>query len=141
MLLAVCWALVLFWFAENRVANSGYSTKKIEENINAEIFQVCWDQAQELYPDNSHELKSETLDDMRDNIKRIMQWLEADLNNRQKRAAAGGSSNAGSSAGSNSNSAAAASKRGSAADSKSNEDDAVDDDDDGDDEEMVLGDD
>lgn len=54
-----------------------YSEKKIEENISAEIFQVCLDEAMESYkPDIVWELANNTMEDMESNVEKIVQFVK-----------------------------------------------------------------
>ena len=58
-----------------RLESRGYSQKKIEENIEAEIMQVLLDEAKESYHEEIVvELPSNTADDMLSNIDRITSW-------------------------------------------------------------------
>ncbi len=57
--------------------NSGYSEKKVTENIEAEIFQVCLDEARESYKaEIIWELASNTVEDMENNLKQILAWIQ-----------------------------------------------------------------
>ena len=56
---------------------SGYSTHKIEENVECEIMQSILDEARESYDVNIvQELRSETYEDLEENVNRVVQWLE-----------------------------------------------------------------
>ena len=56
---------------------SGYSTHKIEENVECEIMQSILDEARESYDVNIvQELRSETFEDLEENVNRVAQWLE-----------------------------------------------------------------
>ncbi len=55
----------------------GYSGKKLEENIQCEIFQTILEEARESYKDEVvHELPSNTPEHMENNLDRIAQWIE-----------------------------------------------------------------
>lgn len=55
----------------------GYSTHKIEENVECEIMQSILDEARESYDVNIvHELRSETFEDLEENVNRVAQWFE-----------------------------------------------------------------
>ena len=52
--------------------------KKIQENNEAEIMEVVLDEARSSYaPEIVVELKSEGTDDLEANVARIVQWIEA----------------------------------------------------------------
>jgi len=58
-----------------RLEGRGYSVKKVQENIEAEIMQVLLDEAKESYnSDIVLELASNTTDDMLSNIEQISTW-------------------------------------------------------------------
>lgn len=58
-------------------ANRGYSSNKIAENIECEILQVVLDEARDSYkPEIVVELRSESVDDMEENIQRVSEWVE-----------------------------------------------------------------
>ncbi|XP_046549868.1 adenylate kinase isoenzyme 6-like [Haliotis rubra] len=60
-----------------RLEKRGYSGKKLEENIQCEIFQTILDEAREAYkPQIVHELPSNTPDEMEDNLDKILAWIE-----------------------------------------------------------------
>ncbi len=55
----------------------GYTGKKLEDNIQCEIFQTILDEAREAYKaDIVHELPSNTPDQMEDNLDKIIAWVE-----------------------------------------------------------------
>lgn len=57
---------------------SGYSTKKVQENVQAEIMQVVLEEAREHFQiDMIQELESNTQDQLEANAKRIVHWVEA----------------------------------------------------------------
>jgi len=54
----------------------GYSGKKLEDNIQCEIFQTILDEAKESYPEEIvHELPSNTDEDLKQNVGRIRSWI------------------------------------------------------------------
>lgn len=54
----------------------GYSTKKLQNNIDCEIFQTLYEEAMESYDNNIvHELRNETFADMERNISQISSWV------------------------------------------------------------------
>ncbi|KAJ3019270.1 UNVERIFIED_CONTAM: hypothetical protein HDU68_010737 [Siphonaria sp. JEL0065] len=60
-----------------RLENRGYNQKKITENIECEIMDVVKIEAFESYdPAIIVELKSESAEDMEENVQRIEQWIE-----------------------------------------------------------------
>ncbi|KAI9203660.1 AAA domain-containing protein [Polychytrium aggregatum] len=59
-----------------RLEQRGYSSKKIEENMECEIMQVVLDEARESYrPEIVVELPSNTVEDMENNVERIESWV------------------------------------------------------------------
>ena len=55
----------------------GYTGKKLQDNIQCEIFQTILEEARESYKvDVVHELPSNTPDDMESNLERIMLWIQ-----------------------------------------------------------------
>jgi adenylate kinase len=55
----------------------GYTGKKLEDNVQCEIFQTILEEAQGAYkPDIVHELPSNTPDDMEENLDKITAWVE-----------------------------------------------------------------
>lgn len=60
-----------------RLEQKGYSGKKLEDNIQCEIFQTILDEAKDSYKKEIvHELPSNTPDDMEDNIEKITEWVQ-----------------------------------------------------------------
>ena len=54
----------------------GYSGKKLEDNLECEIFQTILDEAKESYPEEIvHELPSNTDEDLKQNVSRISSWI------------------------------------------------------------------
>jgi len=61
----------------DRLKGRGYSGKKLEENLQCEIFQTILDEAREGYRDEIvHELQSNTEDDKLENCNRILAWIQ-----------------------------------------------------------------
>ncbi|KAJ9595871.1 hypothetical protein L9F63_012930, partial [Diploptera punctata] len=61
----------------DRLTNRGYTGKKLEDNIQCEIFQMLLEEAMESYTHEIvHELQSNTPDEMENNIERIAEWLK-----------------------------------------------------------------
>ncbi|KAF0299486.1 Adenylate kinase isoenzyme 6 [Amphibalanus amphitrite] len=62
----------------DRLTKRGYSGKKLEENVQCEIFQTLLDEARGAYSNEIvHELPSNTPDQMEENVERICQWVSA----------------------------------------------------------------
>ncbi|KAG7154791.1 adenylate kinase isoenzyme 6-like [Homarus americanus] len=62
----------------DRLAARGYQGKKLEDNVTCEIMNVLRDEAQDSYAEQLvHELPSNTIEDMENNLERIMLWLAA----------------------------------------------------------------
>jgi len=60
-----------------RLESRGYAENKIGENIDAEIAQVCLDEATAAWPQGMViELQSDNADQLESNAQRTMQWLE-----------------------------------------------------------------
>ncbi|CAH1797791.1 unnamed protein product [Owenia fusiformis] len=60
-----------------RLQERGYSGKKLEDNVQCEIFQTILEEAKDSYkPDIVHELQSNTPEEMEDNIEKIVLWIE-----------------------------------------------------------------
>ncbi|KAL5111528.1 Adenylate kinase isoenzyme 6 [Taenia crassiceps] len=60
-----------------RLTSRGYKLKKIQDLIHCEIVQVVLDEARDSYDANIvHELKSDTLENLAQNIERIAAWIE-----------------------------------------------------------------
>eukprot|EP01039_Chlorochromonas_danica_P002391 gene2392-2623_t len=61
----------------DRLAERGYNEKKRSENLECEIMQVVWEEAQESYDEAIvHALPSNTPEDLDNNVQRIVTWLE-----------------------------------------------------------------
>ncbi|KFM67087.1 Adenylate kinase isoenzyme 6, partial [Stegodyphus mimosarum] len=66
----------------DRLVRRGYSGKKLENNIQCEIFQTLLDEAKEAYdPSIVFKLNSNTPEDMESNIEEICRWIEIYKNN------------------------------------------------------------
>ncbi|KAG8215892.1 P-loop containing nucleoside triphosphate hydrolase protein [Butyriboletus roseoflavus] len=69
----------LLW---DRLEKRGYPLKKIQENNEAEIMGVVSDEARESYqPGIVVELESNTMEDLEENVARVVAWIEQWLNN------------------------------------------------------------
>ena len=72
----------------DRLKRRGYSDKKIEENVTAEIMQVCEDEARDAYDaEIVVPLPSNTTADSESNTQRIETWVAQWLQDAPKRAA------------------------------------------------------
>ncbi|XP_064609091.1 adenylate kinase isoenzyme 6-like [Liolophura sinensis] len=61
----------------DRLQQRGYAGKKLEDNIQCEIFQTILEEAKESYkPEIVHELTSNTPDDLEENLEKIIAWIE-----------------------------------------------------------------
>lgn len=61
----------------DRLVERGYTGKKLEDNIDCEIFQTILEEAKASYrTEIVHELTSNTMEQVIDNINRICQWIE-----------------------------------------------------------------
>ncbi|CAH1101080.1 unnamed protein product [Psylliodes chrysocephalus] len=61
----------------DRLTTRGYTGKKLEDNIQCEIFQTILEEAKSSYKENIvHELYSRTPEELQDNINRICTWLQ-----------------------------------------------------------------
>ena len=61
----------------DRLASRGYTGKKLEENVQAEIFQTVLDEAKEGYREEIvHELQSNTEQQREENCTRILSWID-----------------------------------------------------------------
>lgn len=67
----------------DRLEGRGYAVKKIQENNEAEIMQVVLDEAREFFPQECVvELQSDDVDQMEENVGRIVAWVEQWLQDR-----------------------------------------------------------
>jgi adenylate kinase len=61
-----------------RLESRGYSAEKLEENLDCEVFGVVEEEAMASYDAEIVQvLKSETVEDMEENVERIMTWIDA----------------------------------------------------------------
>ncbi|XP_067838868.1 adenylate kinase isoenzyme 6 isoform X2 [Heptranchias perlo] len=61
----------------DRLVNRGYSGKKLQDNIQCEIFQTIYEEAMESYREEIvHQLPSNTPEDLERNLEQILQWVE-----------------------------------------------------------------
>lgn len=61
----------------DRLVAREYSEKKRSENMESEIMQVVLDEAKEAYvPEIVHEVQSNTIDDMENNVTRVQDWTK-----------------------------------------------------------------
>ncbi|CAB3367142.1 Hypothetical predicted protein [Cloeon dipterum] len=68
----------------DRLRQRGYSGKKLEDNIQCEIFQTILEEAKESYAQEIvHELQSNTPEDMESNVERICSWVDLFLQNNE----------------------------------------------------------
>jgi adenylate kinase len=62
----------------DRLVSRGYATNKIEENMDAEIFQELLEEAKKGFEEEIVvEVYSDTLEEMDANVDRIVQWYES----------------------------------------------------------------
>lgn len=60
-----------------RLTARGYEGKKLDDNIECEIFQTILEEAKSSYqPEIVHELQSNTPEQMQDNVERVCQWFK-----------------------------------------------------------------
>lgn len=60
-----------------RLENRGYSGKKLQDNVQCEIFQTILEEALEAYQEEIvHQLPSNTPEDLEQNTEQIVQWTE-----------------------------------------------------------------
>ncbi|CAF0854395.1 unnamed protein product [Didymodactylos carnosus] len=60
-----------------RLQQRNYSTKKIDQNIQSEIFQVCLDEANESFDQNIvHELRNNDEKDYQRNLEYLINWIQ-----------------------------------------------------------------
>ncbi|XP_028134809.1 adenylate kinase isoenzyme 6 [Diabrotica virgifera virgifera] len=61
----------------DRLITRGYTGKKLEDNVQCEIFQTILEEAKASYKEEIvHELYSRTTEELQDNINRICVWLQ-----------------------------------------------------------------
>lgn len=62
----------------DRLNARGYNSKKLEENLQCEIFQTILDEAKASYREELvHELPSNNQEDQESNITRILEWIQS----------------------------------------------------------------
>lgn len=62
----------------NRLESRGYNERKINENIEAEIMQVCLDEAMASYdPEIVHEIASNSPEQCTKNVQHIVAWIKS----------------------------------------------------------------
>jgi len=62
---------------DQRLESRGYTGKKLQENVQCEIFQTVLEEARESYKTEIvHELSSNSPSDVEDNVSRIIEWVE-----------------------------------------------------------------
>jgi adenylate kinase len=60
----------------DRLTGRGYSAAKVDENVEAEIMQVCLDEVREGWDEEAIvELQSNTVDDLENNCRWCVQWI------------------------------------------------------------------
>ena len=61
----------------DRLQEKNYNHKKLENNLQCEIFQTILDEARESYDQQIvHELQSNSADDIENNLEQIIAWIE-----------------------------------------------------------------
>ncbi|KAM8792952.1 adenylate kinase isoenzyme 6 [Eudromia elegans] len=61
----------------DRLESRGYKGKKLQDNIQCEIFQTLYEEAMSSYREEIvHQLPSNTPEDLERNLDQIMQWIE-----------------------------------------------------------------
>ncbi|NWW49444.1 KAD6 kinase, partial [Pedionomus torquatus] len=64
-------------FLYDRLESRGYKGKKLQDNIQCEIFQTLYEEAMSSYREEIvHQLPSNTPEDLERNLDQIMQWIE-----------------------------------------------------------------
>ena len=59
------------------VTDRGYTGKKLQDNVQCEIFQTIYEEAMEAYSEDIvHQLPSNTPEDLERNLEQIVQWTE-----------------------------------------------------------------
>lgn len=63
-----------------RLEKRGYSTKKLQENVQCEIMHVIAEEARESYrTDIVHALQSDTVEQMESNVENLSEWVTSQL--------------------------------------------------------------
>ncbi|CAJ0931758.1 unnamed protein product [Ranitomeya imitator] len=61
----------------DRLESRGYKQKKLQDNVQCEIFQTIYEEAVESYrQDIVHQLSSNTPEDLEQNLEQIFQWIQ-----------------------------------------------------------------
>ena len=61
----------------DRLQQRNYNSKKMENNLQCEIFQTILDEARDSYEEQIvHELQSNSTDDLENNLEQIASWIE-----------------------------------------------------------------
>ncbi|XP_018494758.1 adenylate kinase isoenzyme 6 [Galendromus occidentalis] len=61
----------------DRLTGRGYEGKKLEDNLQCEIFQILLDEARSAYDEKIvHELISDSPEQLEDNLEKISKWVE-----------------------------------------------------------------
>ncbi|XP_045460517.1 adenylate kinase isoenzyme 6 [Harmonia axyridis] len=69
----------------DRLVNRGYTGKKLEDNIDCEIFQMILEEAKESYkPEIVHELINNTPEQLEVNVQNICLWIKEWFENHQQ---------------------------------------------------------
>ncbi|XP_073200446.1 adenylate kinase isoenzyme 6 isoform X2 [Lepidochelys kempii] len=64
-------------FLYDRLESRGYKGKKLQDNIQCEIFQTIYEEAMSSYKEEIvHQLPSNTPEDLERNLDQIIQWIE-----------------------------------------------------------------
>lgn len=62
----------------DRLTERGYEGRKLQDNVQAEIFQTILDEARDSYPDEIvHELSSNSEDEMEKNVDHLVSWIRS----------------------------------------------------------------
>ena len=68
----------------DRLKTRGYNQKKLDDNVQCEIFQTILDEARESYkPEIVHEIRSDVLEDVETNAKNILLWIDHWIKNNE----------------------------------------------------------
>lgn len=60
-----------------RLETRGYSQHKLQQNVEAEIFQTILDETKDSYkPEVVQEVRNSTVEDMEENIEKIIEWVK-----------------------------------------------------------------
>ncbi|KAF2457319.1 AAA domain-containing protein [Lineolata rhizophorae] len=71
----------------DRMAARGYAEAKLQENLDAEIMEVLLEEAREAYDEEIVvELRSDKVDDLDENVERVVAWTEAWKKDQARRA-------------------------------------------------------